>query len=52
MPNSAEIIEILARKLERQRFLSELKMCSTPEDYKKLQEKYEILCQEDAQKES
>ena len=51
MPNTAEVVEKLARKLERQRILNELENCDTIEDFKELQKKYEILCEEDARDE-
>ncbi len=44
MPNSAETIEKLARQLEQQKFLADLKECETIEDFKKLIEKYTALC--------
>ncbi len=47
MPNSAETIEILARKLERARILNDLKECKTLEEYQELTRKYETLCNED-----
>lgn len=47
MPNTAETIEILARKLERVRILNDLKECRTLEDYQELTKKYETLCNED-----
>lgn len=47
MPNSAETIENLARKLERVRILSDLKDCKTLEEFQELTKKYEALCNED-----
>ena len=47
MPNSAETIEILARKLERARILNDLKECKTLEEYQELTKKYESLCNND-----
>lgn len=47
MPNSAETIEILARKLERARILNDLKECKTLEEYQELTRKYEIMCNDD-----
>lgn len=48
MPNYAETIEKLARQLEQQKFLTELRSCETLEDFKKLTEKYEVICKEQA----
>lgn len=47
MPDSAEIIEGLARKLERARILNDLKECKTLEEYQELTRKYETLCNDD-----
>lgn len=47
MPNSAETIESLARKLERVRILNDLKECKTLEEYQELTKKYETLCNDD-----
>ncbi len=47
MPNTAETIENLARKLERVRILNDLKECKTLEEYQELTKKYEIMCNED-----
>lgn len=47
MPNSAETIENLARKLERLRILNDLKECNTLEEYQELTRKYERLCNQD-----
>ena len=47
MPTSSEVIENLARKLERVRILNDLKECKTLDDYQELTEKYEILCNDD-----
>lgn len=46
MPNYAETIEKLARQLEQQKLLTELRSCETLEDFKKLTEKYEAICKE------
>ncbi|MCD7957614.1 MAG: hypothetical protein LUG93_18080 [Lachnospiraceae bacterium] len=47
MPDSAEVIEALARKLERIRVLNDLKDCKTLEDFQALVKKYETLCNDD-----
>ena len=47
MPNAAETIEDLARKLERVRMLNDLKECKTLEDFQELTKKYEALCNDD-----
>lgn len=47
MPNTAETIENLARKLERVRILNDLKECRTLEDFQEITRKYETLCNED-----
>ncbi len=47
MPNTAETIEILARKLERACILNDLKECKTLEEYQELVKKYEKLCNDD-----
>ena len=47
MPGSAEVIENLSRKLERVRILNDLKDCETIEDFRKLVDKYEALCNDD-----
>ena len=47
MPTNAEVIENLARKLERARILNDLKECKTLEEYQELVKKYETLCNED-----
>ena len=47
MPNIAETIENLARKLERVRILNDLKECKTLEEYQELTKKYEALYNED-----
>lgn len=44
MPNNAEIIEKLAKQLEQQKILNDLQSCETLEDFKKLTEKYETIC--------
>ncbi len=46
MPNNAEMIEKLAKQLEQQKILNELRSCETLEDFKKLIEKYEAICKE------
>ncbi len=45
MLNSAETIEKLARQLEQQKFLADLKECETLEDLQKLTEKYTAICE-------
>ena len=52
MPNSAETIENLARKLERVRILNDLRECRTLEDYQELTKKYELLCKNDKELEN
>ena len=47
MLTNAEIVESLARKLERVRILNDLKECSTLEDFQELVKKYEALCNND-----
>lgn len=47
MPTNAEVIESLARKLERVRILNDLKECSTLEEFQALTQKYEALCNDD-----
>ena len=47
MATNAEVIENLARKLERVRILSDLKECKTLEEYQELTKKYESLCNDD-----
>lgn len=47
MPTNAEVIESLARKLERVRILNDLKECKTIQDYQELTKKYEALCSDD-----
>ncbi|MCD8013097.1 MAG: hypothetical protein LUG99_07970 [Lachnospiraceae bacterium] len=47
MPTSAEVVEALARKLERIRVLNDLKDCKTLEDFQALVQKYEVLCNDD-----
>lgn len=47
MPTNAEVIERLARKLERVRILNDLKECKTLEEYQELTKKYETLCNDD-----
>lgn len=47
MLTNAEVIENLARKLERVRILNDLKDCRDLEDFQKLVEKYEALYSED-----
>lgn len=44
MSTNAEVIESLARKLERVRILNDLKECRTLEDFQELTRKYEALC--------
>lgn len=45
MPNNAEVIEKLAKQLEQQKFLNDLQSCETLEDFKKLTEKYQTICE-------
>lgn len=47
MPTNAEVIENLARKLERARILNDLKECKTLEEFQELTKKYEALCNDD-----
>ena len=47
MPTTAEVIENLARKLERVRILNDLKECETLEEFLELTKKYEALCNDD-----
>ena len=47
MPTSAEVIEKLARKLERAKILNDLKECKTLDDYQEITRKYETLCNDD-----
>lgn len=47
MPTNAEVIEDLARKLERERILNDLKDCKTLEDFEEVTKKYEALCNAD-----
>ena len=47
MPSGAEVIENLARKLERVRILNDLKECNTLEEFQELVKKYETLCTDD-----
>ena len=42
MPDS---IERFARQLEQQKILAELKECRTIDDYEKLKQKYEAICE-------
>lgn len=49
MPTNAEVIESLARKLERVRILNDLKECKNFEDHQELIQKYEALCNDDRQ---
>lgn len=44
---NAEVIENLARKLERARILNDLRECKTLEDFQEITKKYEALCNED-----
>ncbi len=46
MPNASELVEKLARQLERSRVLSALKECKDMNDVKALIQKYEMLLQE------
>lgn len=45
MFKSADTIEKLARQLEQQIILADLKECETLEDLKKLVEKYTAICE-------
>lgn len=47
MPTTAEVIENLARKLERVRILNDLKECKTLQEFQELTKKYEALCNDD-----
>ncbi len=47
MANAAETIETLARKLEREKILADLRKCESLEDYQALEKKYEALCNEE-----
>lgn len=47
MPTNEEVIENLARKLERARILNDLRECKTLEDFQEITKKYEALCNED-----
>lgn len=47
MPDTAETIENLARKLERVRILNDLRECKTLEEFQELTKKYETLCNDD-----
>lgn len=51
MPTTAEVIETLARKLERARILNDLKECKTIEDYQELTKKYETMYADDKRNE-
>ena len=44
--NASEVIEELARKLERQRIYNDLCNVETIEDIQELKEKYRMLCEE------
>ena len=44
MSSNAEMIEKLARELERQKLLYDLQSCATLEDFQKLVQKYETIC--------
>ncbi len=47
MPDTAETIENLARKLERVRILNDLRECKTLEEFQEVTKKYETLCNDD-----
>lgn len=47
MANASEVIEKLAKQLERLKFLNDLRDCETLEDFQNLTKKYETLCKED-----
>ena len=44
MPNNAETIEKLAKQLEQQKILADMKECKTLEDFQELIKKYEAIC--------
>lgn len=44
MATNAEVIERLAKQLEQQKILNELQCCETLEDYQKLTERYQVIC--------
>lgn len=44
MLDNGETIERLARQLEQQKILNELRSCKTIEDFKALTEKYQAIC--------
>ena len=48
MTNASEMIEKLAKQLERLKFLNDLRDCETLEDCQNLTKKYETLCKEDS----
>ena len=47
MPTNAEVIEKLARQLERELINNDLQNCRTLEDYEEIKKKYELLCSDD-----
>lgn len=47
MPTNAEVIEKLARQLERERINNDLQSCKTLEDFEEIRRKYELLCRDD-----
>lgn len=47
MPTNAEVIEKLARQLERERIKNDLQSCKTLEDFEAVRRKYELLCNDD-----
>lgn len=47
MPDTAETIENLARKLERVRILNDLRECKTLDEFQEVTKKYETLCNDD-----
>lgn len=47
MPTNAEVIEKLARQLERERINNDLQSCKTLEEFEEIKKKYELLCSED-----
>lgn len=50
MPTNAEVIEKLARQLERERINNDLQNCKTLEEFEEIKRKYELLCSDDKRK--
>lgn len=44
MPTNVEVIEKLARQLERERINNDLQNCKTLEEFEEVKKKYELLC--------